>query len=228
MIPSAPRPASSLGRSLSNKVWTVLRCHDLGDAPDSSNHFPDTGMHAYPTVRGNFPTVYLKDPPEYGPVHHHPQRLHLGRSVSAEYEADVGPDMDGPNNIIPPLDIADLDGGDDGIELDKMNFAHCQYHRFPVWIYVDPVAAALLPHNDRLAYLNVWLDGDHNGTWADVHQCRQDSVLLTAPEHIVIDRPVAVGLLGPGLHRIWVTTSGPVSWPADTGAAWLRATGSEW
>ena len=69
-----------------------------------------------------------------------------------EYEADVGPDEDGPNNIHPPTDSANRDRGDDGLELDKMGFAHCQYHRFPVWVYVDPTAPALVTDDQRVAY----------------------------------------------------------------------------
>ncbi len=208
---------------VSNRVAIRIACHDLGDAPDSSNHFPGTTMSAYVGVPAEFPTVFDVGPPERGPMHLRPWPLHLGRFVSPEFEADVGLDADGPNNIIPLADQKNLDRGDDGVDPFALNFLHCERKQFPVWVSIDPAAFPALQASDGLAFLNVWLDGNHNGTWADPHQCPQ----ALAPEHIVIDHPVDVAALGPGLHQIWVTTSAPVFWPPDAGAAWLRLTLSE-
>jgi plastocyanin len=167
--------------------------------------------------------VFAISPTLRGPMHQRPRLLHLGRMVSVEREADVGPDADGHNNIKPLKDRANLDKADDGLELHEMKFVHCEVKRFPVWIYVAPPALAALEQNDGIAYLNAWLDGNHDGDWADLHECPQ----ADAPEHILIDDPVDVGALGPGLHRIWVTTTSPVYWPATTGPAWFRITLSE-
>jgi hypothetical protein len=183
----------------SNVVRSRLVCNDLGDAPDSTNHFA-TPMAAYSGVTADYPTVFEITTTMRGPLHLRPRPLHLGRLVSFEFEADIGPDVDPTNNILPPRGWADKDKADDGLELDKMNFAHCQFHRFPVWITVDPTVIPALEQNDGLAYLNVWVDGNRNGGWADLHQCNDEA----APEHIVIDHPVNVAALGPGLHRITV------------------------
>ncbi len=76
--------------------------YDLGDAPDSSNSFPGVTMLAYPGVNGSFPTVYQAGSPPFGPLHRHPRdRFFLGKRVSLETEADIGPDEDGLNNLGP-------------------------------------------------------------------------------------------------------------------------------
>ncbi len=207
----------------SNATFLHVICHDLGDAPDSSNHFSPTAMTAYAGVKGHFPTVFEIAPPERGPKHMHPLPLHLGPAVSFEREADVGPDVDGRNNIEPRVDAADLDGADDGVDLRKLGFKHCAYSRIPVVVSIGP--GVTLPETDGFAFLNVWVDATRDGDWADVVDCEQQE----APEHIVIDFPVDVAKLGPGLHTIYVTTSGPVPWPADMidQPAWLRFTLSE-
>ena len=86
-------------------VSVSLPSHDLGDAPDSTNHagVPMTTGYTL-NNQANFPTVY--DPPSPGPA----GPLHLdatgfawlGHDVSFEDEADMGTDQDGLNNISPP------------------------------------------------------------------------------------------------------------------------------
>ncbi|RME50158.1 MAG: DUF11 domain-containing protein, partial [Caldilineae bacterium] len=191
-------------------------CADLGDAPDGTNHF-GVGMDAYPFVPAGFPTVFdpmLGTPP--GPYHHRADLLHLGRAVSFEDEADLGPDVDPTNNILPLLNLPDRDEGDDGVlNLPNLNFAHCQTATLQVEVYFDPALIGTL----ELAYLNVWYDGNRNGTWADVNLCQTD-----VPEHIVIDYPIAVTTAG--YHVVAVPTTVPVFNPfPDPG--WLRVTLSE-
>jgi uncharacterized repeat protein (TIGR01451 family) len=212
----------------SNIVRLRLGCSDLGDAPDSSNHF-NVDMTAYPGVTATFPTVFTGTTPllPHGPIHLHPQPVHLGPRVSFEIEADRGIDLDGINNIKPWRDKPNLDKADDGLKLDELGFAHCELHTFPVLINVNPTPWAAASE-ERRAYLNVWLDSNRDGDWADDFECQVGTVTFQALEHIVIDQSVDLAALGPGLHRIFVTTTHPVSWPDDqTGPAWLRATLSE-
>lgn len=206
----------------SNIVILEVICHDLGDAPDSTNHYTPTRMTAYPGVQANYPTVFNVSAPQRGPKHLLPQPFHLGPRVSVEVEADIGPDIDGVNNIVPPKNAADLDKADDGLNLLKLSFTDCQPTRFPVTISIDPYIAHALTETDGIARLNVWLDSNRDGDWADFVQCGQQEAL----EHIVIDYPVDVGKLGVGLHTIMVSTSGPVSWPDDMidDPSWLRLT----
>ncbi|MCC9077128.1 GEVED domain-containing protein [Litorilinea aerophila] len=205
---------------------------DLGDAPDDTNHF-SAGMLAYPAagVPARFPTVFdpaTGSPP--GPMHRHPRLLHLGPMVSIEAEADLGPDLDLVNNLIPPLNQANLDRHDDGLQPALLSFQHCQPTRIPVRVFVSPlVANYYAQHKEEPAFLNIWVDSRRDGDWDDVFECGGDgNQQPVALEHIAIDFPVDVAALGPGLHTIPVTT-GLVPWPAE-GAdrpAWLRVTLSE-
>ncbi len=205
----------------SNSVILNLGCHDLGDAPDSSNHY-GVPMTAYPSVNAAFPTV---SGPQRGPVHLNPRPLHLGPRVSFEIEADMGMDLDGINNILPKSDKPNLDKADDGLLLSTLHFSHCQIAKFPVLVNITPEAIARLTegNSDGQAYLNVWLDSNRSGDWVDVFTCTQQ---IEALEHIVIDQAINTVALGPGLHPITVTTTSPVFWPNDMRAApaWLRVT----
>ncbi|MFK7805526.1 MAG: hypothetical protein AB8G95_28110 [Anaerolineae bacterium] len=198
---------------------------DLGDAPDSSNHFA-TPMMAYAGVPANFPTTAdtaLAGP--HGPVHARPWPLHLGRQVSSEFGADVGPDQDGLNNLEPGFAVpqANLDRADDGVPINLVSFEDCKVAVVPVQIAILPGAVAYFEQNPGNAYLNMWLDGNRDGDWDDVGPCD-----AAAYEHIVIDHPVDVAALGAGLHTISVTT-GLVPWPAADAAdaAWMRVTLAE-
>ncbi|MEM8860936.1 MAG: GEVED domain-containing protein, partial [Chloroflexota bacterium] len=193
------------------------RRRDLGDAPDSSNHFA-VAIDAYTGVLGNFPTTAdtsLAAP--HGPAHARPWPLHLGSRVSFEAAADVGPDQDGVNNIEPGAvtPLANLDRGDDGIRLDRVSFNSCEVATIPVQVAIAPVVAANL---EGPAYINVWLDGNRDGDWDDGANCD-----TTAYEHIVIDHEVDVATLGAGLHTISVTTSLiPKEINDSTAGSWMR------
>ena len=221
----------------SNIATVILACNDLGDAPDSTNHF-GLPMPAYPSpaapasafITAHYPTVFRSgvagDAP--GPNHQMPRPLHLGPAVSVEDEADIGFDADGVNNIRPPARTANLDKHDDGIVPATLNFANCQPARIPVLVSLDPsVTAVLTTTNSRVGYINVWLDGNRDGDWADAFQCPAQAA--PAREHIVVDFPVNLASLRPGLHTVLVPTTGSVPWPTDmiTKASWLRVTLSE-
>lgn len=223
----------------SNAATMTLACNDLGDAPDSTNHF-GIPMPAYPApsastlITANYPTVFRSgiagDPP--GPSHQMPRPLHLGPAVSLEEEADIGFDADGINNIRPPARAANLDKHDDGIRPATLTFSDCQPARIPVLVSVDPsVMAVLTTTASRVAFVNIWLDGNRDGDWADAFQCPAQPGANPAParEHIVIDFPVNLAALGAGLHTVLAPTSGPVPWPTNviTKPAWLRVTLSE-
>jgi plastocyanin len=208
----------------SNVVDLALRCHDLGDAPDSTNHYAIPMTTYGSAVTATFPTVYQVAPPIHGPLHLLPVPFHLGRRVSFELEADVGPDSDGKHNIEPPANLADQDRADDGLDLIKVAFDHCKVTRFPVVVSIAPQALPLLENNDGIGFINVWLDGNRDGDWADVFDCPGYNGAV--PEHIVIDWPVNAAALGPGLHTIYVSTVEPVYMPTME-PAWLRVTLSE-
>ncbi|MBC8076968.1 MAG: hypothetical protein H7Y32_12900, partial [Chloroflexales bacterium] len=200
------------------------RPRDLGDAPDSTNHF-NMPMSAYPNVQANFPTVF--DPatglPE-GPLHAHPRPLHLGPQVSREAEADIGPDQDALNNIVPQNNNPNNDRFDDGVNPNLWNLAQCQTSNVPVRVFISPQAEAWFQQQNETAYLNIWLDANRDGDWADGTACGANA----ATEHIVIDFPVDVAALGAGLQIVNVPTK-LVPWPAalEQAPAWVRVTLSE-
>ncbi|MEZ4678067.1 MAG: hypothetical protein R2932_28000 [Caldilineaceae bacterium] len=102
----------------------LIRRSDLGDGPDSTNHY-GVAMVAYPGVAANFPVTNDPTlPGNRGPLHWNAWPLHLGEGVSFELGVDVGPDQDGINNIVPPAGVANRDRYDDGIRPDLLNFAH--------------------------------------------------------------------------------------------------------
>ncbi len=199
-----------------------LRPNDLGDAPDSSNH-AGVPMAAYAGVPALFPTVF--DPitglPE-GPRHSRPRPFHLGQRVSLEAEADIGPDQDPLNNIEPAANDPDNDRRDDGTNLALWNLNHCQTTNLPVQVAITPQAVNYFQGLGTSGYLNIWIDSNRNGAWAEVAQCGQQP----APEHIVIDFPVNVVGLGAGLHLLNVPT-GLVPWQTTDKPAWVRITLSE-
>ena len=224
----------ALLRDQSNPAKIRLVCADLGDAPDSSNN-AGVAMDAYPGVPGaRFPTVFAVAAPERGPKHLITRPFHLGKGVTEEREADLGVDMDPTNNILPKLNQPDMDGRDDGLVLSELIFAHCQIAKFPVWVSIDAGALAALtalsPNEKAIGYINVWLDSNRDGDWQDPFTCPPvNNEPVISREHIVIDHPVDVAALGPGLHKIYVTTNWPVFWPVeqDKRPAWMRVTLSE-
>ncbi len=206
----------------SNEVTLTVVAPDLGDAPDSSNHF-GAGMSAYPTIPAAFPTVFdpaTGAPP--GPRHRVAQPLHLGRQVSREKDADLNPNR----NLNPTADQANLDTHDDGLKAAALNFAACQTGKINVQVAVAKAAVDHFENTGGTAYLNVWVDGNRDGDWADAVNCGQG--VGAGLEHVVIDAPVDVKALGQGLHPLSFTTL-PVLWPQqqDAHPAWLRVTLSD-
>jgi plastocyanin len=208
-------------------ITVTRRASDLGDAPDSTNH-AGVAMAAYPGVQANFPTVF--DPatglPE-GPRHLNPRPFHLGERVSREAEADIGPDQDPDNNIEPAANTADLDRADDGSRL--VNLAHCQPATAEVLVAVSQQAWNWFKSRERPAYLNVWIDSNRDGDWADGGTCQDaQGQQQNVVEHILIDAPIDVVALGPGLHALSLPTA-RVGWPANLAErpSWVRFTLSE-
>lgn len=206
-------------------ISVTVATNDLGDAPDSSNH-PGAPMAAYVNTSANFPTVF--DPATgqpQGPRHRSPRPFHLGPQVSREAEADIGPDQDPLNNIVPPANDPDNDRFDDGVQPNLWNLNNCQITSIPVRVFISPQAAAWFQAQNKKGFLNVWLDGNRDGDWADGLNCAagQDAV-----EHVVIDQQIDVAALGAGLHIINMPTK-LVPWPAPFAQrpAWVRVTLSE-
>ncbi len=182
-------------------------------------------MAAYPAagVQANFPTVF--DPasglPE-GPRHNFPRPFHLGQRVSREAEADGGPDQDPLNNTIPAANDPDNDRFDDGTNLALWNLNDCQTTNLPVQVAITPQAVNYFQQLGTSGYINIWIDSNRDGDWADASQCGAQP----AVEHIVIDFPVNVVGLGAGLHPINVPT-GLLPWQITDKPAWVRITLSE-
>ncbi|RME50412.1 MAG: hypothetical protein D6790_21245, partial [Caldilineae bacterium] len=219
----------------SNKVIAWLACADLGDAPDSSNHFGKP-MDAYPSVQANYPTVFdvTVTGAARGPKHKYTKPLHLGRGVTEEREADVGPDVDPTNNIRPLKNLANLDGRDDGLVRSEFTLDHCQFAKIPVLVSIDPVVVASLPNDAQgKVYLNIWLDSNRDGDWEDNFDCPTQAGQTSGVtwEHIVVDYAIDVAALGPGIHKIYAPTNWPVYWPPEfmekKMPAWMRITLSE-
>ena len=154
-----------------------------------------------------------------------PRPFHLGPQVSREAEADIGPDADPFNNILPPANNPDNDRFDDGVNPNLWALNNCQTTTIPVRVFISPQAANWFQQQDEPAYLNVWLDANRDGDWADGFNCGD---IQSEVEHIVIDFPVDVVALGAGLHIINVPT-GLTPWPAQFAQQpfWARVTLSE-
>jgi hypothetical protein len=133
-----------------------------------------------------------------------------------ENEADMGPDQDPQNNIIPPNDVPDLDGADDGVRI-PLALPHCRPTAFQYTVTV-----AGMPPTPPL-YVNVWFDWNRDGDWDDALDCIRPG---DAPEWAVQNQALA---LGPGVHV--VTTPRFLPWhPAHTAEQmpiWMRITLSE-
>ncbi|HHY56243.1 MAG TPA: hypothetical protein GYA08_12490 [Chloroflexi bacterium] len=212
-----------------NPVTLTVRGLDVGDAPDATNHFAGAAMTAYTGVPAAFATVLDPTVPEQGPAHANPLPFHLGKGVSREANADIGPDADPTNNLLPPVNIANRDHFDDGVAVGRITFSNCVKSEVPVQIFVAPGIAAQLEQG--IGYLNIWVDGARDGDWSDVTECpaTPNQPATLAFEHIVIDHPINAAALGPGLHTLLIPTTQPVLWPADKAPqpAWLRVTLSD-
>jgi len=225
-----------LGEYVYRWVWHWHEAHrglrELGDAPDSTNHF-FTPMTAYNWGRrADFPTVYRIGPPwsAHGPIHWFPRRgAFLGRRVTLETEADIGFDQDGVNNIIPRLNQPNRDKADDGLRNMPLLLPHCTPTRFS---YIVTVV------RPGKYYTNVWFDYNRDGDWNDTLQCPTSPGGLTpAPEHAVPDQPLIFS--APGTYVITTPPFRPWNpypniWPWNVTAyiprpipLWMRITLSD-
>lgn len=193
---------------------------DLGDAPDSSNNF-GVPMTAYPAggppgVQANFPTVFQTGSPPHGPAHWQPRAFaYLGKSVSLEDEADIGPDEDPTNNIIPLTDTPDKDLADDGVTV-PFALSHCQPTQFSYTVTVTNT----LPQD---MYVNVWFDWNRDGDWDDVMECPTGVV---ADEWAVKNQTIPAGT-PPGVLTLLTPNFIPWHPTADPTEIWMRITLSE-
>jgi hypothetical protein len=205
---------------------------DLGDAPDSSNTVAGATMTAYPGVTANFPTVYLAASPPYGPMHQLPRDMfYLGKWVSLEIDADVGLDDDTVNNLDPLNDVANRDGGDDGLKL-PVAMPFCGQTTFDYTVTVTGTAV-------RQAYVNVWCDWNRDGDWDDAVTCADGT---TVPEWAVQNQAITLSGLGTYAYTtpsfrcwhptkdatdpIWVRISiAETKWQAPAGGAAVGGTG---
>jgi uncharacterized repeat protein (TIGR01451 family) len=196
---------------------------DLGDAPDSTNSF-SAPMTAYPgvaAVPANFPTVYEAGSPPHGPIHRQPKALaFLGREVTFENEADIGPDEDGVNNLDPRNDAPDLDGADDGVSL-PLVLVHCEPNTFD---YVVTVVNPL----QRSVCVNVWFDWNRDGDWDDAMSCPAGDLVVPVPEWAVQNQQLDLS----GAGEFTFTTPLFMAWlPPQVGgepaSTWMRITLSE-
>ncbi|MDI6447573.1 GEVED domain-containing protein [Anaerobaca lacustris] len=191
--------------------------YDLGDAPDSTGNFASVKMPAYSgTVAGDFPTVYRTGSPPYGPLHRQPRdAFFLGTWVSLENEADLGPDDDGVNNLVPPSGVSNQDGGDDGLVLPVV-MPHLGRTTLDYTVTKTSHLAGEI-------YINVWCDWNRDGDWNDTIVAADGTLI---PEWAVQDHPL--NLVGIGAYTL--TTPAFTCWHPQADEAdpiWVRITISE-
>jgi hypothetical protein len=174
-------------------------------------------MRAYPTGgTAQYPTVYQAGSPPYGPIHWGPRAVaYLGDSVSLENEADFGPEEDPTNNLQPPEESSNRDGGDDGVAL-PLVLPNYEATTFEYTVTVVNPAPGIM-------YANVWFDWNRDGDWDDLLSCPNGAA---APEWAVQNQPVALTAVG----TLRLVTPSFVCWhPAagDLAPIWMRITLSE-
>ncbi len=177
--------------ALSSATVAAPPPYDLGDAPDSTNHF-GAAMNAFgvgsPAAR--YPTVF--DPatgPVQGPLHANINGVWLGAAVTCEQEADLLPDCDGITNIDPGTNAPNRDRADDGVApvSPTINLPQCAPTQFR---YIVTGAAAPPLTGARV---NVWFDWNRDGDWEDIFTCTTASgAVLTVPEWAVQNQGVPV------------------------------------
>jgi len=207
---------SNVGQGILNiscEAGAVENAPDLGDAPDSTNNF-SRNMTAYSGVKANFPTVYNdgSDIGPFGPAHLNDQVVaYLGKSITAETEADKGADDDGLNNINPSSGTKNNDKGDDGV-VTPLNLPTCQWTTFEYSVnVVDP---------EIDLYVNVWFDWNRDGDWDDTLECAQGLAKEWAVQNqLLFNLPV-------GINKI--TSPAVLPWhPTSPEQIWMRITLSE-
>jgi len=158
---------------------------DLGDSPDSTNNSGNKRMTAYPSssssslwsVVGHFPTVYDDGSGlgPFGPFHlNEPLVAYLGEQITAESEADKGPDEDGINNINSNQSSPNHDGGDDSIDR-PLSLPNCGLTSFDYEVTVIEPGTNL--------WVNVWFDFNRDGDWDDIVDCPGGTALEWAVQN---------------------------------------------
>ena len=204
---------------------TALIEPDFGDAPDSTNNFW-LNMTAYPKggpsgVLAHYPTVYNDGSSEgpVGPIHLSSLVVaHLGKIVSNEDEADIGPDQDGLNNIKPQTDSSDNDKGDDGV-IFPINMPQRDWTTFDYNVNVIKPGINL--------WVNVWCDWNRDGDWDDDTSTDPElACSLGIVSEWVVQNQYLINLPA-GLNQM--TTPAFLSWHPDNanGEIWMRITLSE-
>ncbi|MHC4581470.1 MAG: GEVED domain-containing protein, partial [Planctomycetota bacterium] len=189
---------------------------DLGDAPDSTNNTPGENMpaHTSPRVIAYYPTVFNDGSGvgPYGPSHlNEPVVAFLGQQITAESEADEGPDEDGVNNINPTANLS-RDGGDDSIDL-PLSLPNCGLTSFDYEVTVVEPGTNL--------WVNVWFDFNRDGDWDDTVECPEG----TAPEWAVQNQ--FLFNLPAGFHKIATPGFKSVHPAGAHDEIWMRITLSE-
>ncbi len=212
MTPTSAPTATPSATATPTPLSPSVSLPDLGDAPDSTNNV-SLAMTAYPSKLAQFPTVYGGGSPPYGPMHRNASlKFLLGYNITAEEEADNGPDADGVSNINPILNRANQDRGDDGLRRPVM-FRHCVPTTLSYRI-------SLLAPGPTTIYVNVWADWDRSGRWGELHDCNG----LPAPEWVVKNQPLHLN--GPGVFNLRTPIFLPYNEHAEQ-PLWLRLTISE-
>ena len=216
------------GSSIGNGVISIhcegptpppLSGFDLGDAPDSTNNFGAV-MTAYWVQQANFPTVFndASGLGPYGPIHRKPRAVaHLGKNVTFENEADIGPDADGVNNIKPIPDNKDNDLADDGV-IFPVNMPHSS------WTTLNYLVNVINPGTDL--WVNIWCDWNRDGDWDDNSSTYSPFNSSKGPVSEWAVQNQYLFNLPAGIHQI---TSLPfLPWhPKNPKEIWMRITLSE-
>ena len=198
---------------------------DLGDAPDSTNNFGND-MTAYPKggpsgVKAYYPTVFNDGSSSgpYGPIHLNPLAVaHLGKKITNENEADMGPDQDVFNNIKPQSNSPDNDNGDDGV-IFPVSMPQCR------WTTLDYIINVINPGTNL--WINIWCDWNRDGDWDD--DSSTDPALVCSKGIIsewTVQNQYLINLPA-GLNQR--TTPAFLSWHPEKGTEeiWMRITLSE-
>ena len=190
---------------------------EVGDAPTSWNHGPNTPMTAYPGVLANFPVVAGVATPTdgHGMCHLGIAASYLGPaplpSKSFENDADLPPDQDGPTNIDPLTNTADRDGHDDGVTFPAI-LPSCT----PVLIDVEGSIEGMMGP-PPVYWVEVWADWNRDGDWNDTDLCA-----CGVDEWAVQDFPVLADLMTRRFSAsIPIVPCHPVSM---TDPLWVRVT----